>query len=251
MIVEKLKIEGIPTLLWGETSGKWIVAVHGSHSSKIDDCIWILAEEAIPCGYQVLSFDLPKHGERVYEDAPTMVEAYLQELEIIMRYARKRADQIDLFGCSMGAYFSLLAYGEEPINHVWFLSPVTDMERVIYYIMNSIGATKEQLREKKTLDNPIEPLHWDYYCYVKEHPITEWKHPTFILRGEYDDLCEYGAVAAFAEQFGCELEEQKGGEHWFHTPEELAYYRTWLRDGLRQAAGKNFSCLPVDKTYSP
>ena len=34
---------------------------------RIDDCIWVLAEEANVKGYQILSFDLPQHEERVYE----------------------------------------------------------------------------------------------------------------------------------------------------------------------------------------
>ena len=63
MNLNKLRIDGIPALLWGEATGRIILAAHGSHSSKIDDCIWILAEEAIKQGYQVLSFDLPQHGE--------------------------------------------------------------------------------------------------------------------------------------------------------------------------------------------
>lgn len=45
MRAEKLRISGIPAILWGEPSDQWIIAVHGSRSSKIDDCIWILAEE--------------------------------------------------------------------------------------------------------------------------------------------------------------------------------------------------------------
>jgi len=32
----------------------------------------------------------------------------------------------------------------------------------------------------------------------------------------------------FAARFGCGLEEQQGGEHWFHTESQLAYFREWL-----------------------
>lgn len=231
--VEKLKINNIPAILWGNKSTKLIIAVHGNHSSKIDDCIWILAEEASKCGYQVLSFDLPKHGERAHETEPCMVQNCVKELAAVMDYGKQRAEEISLFGCSMGAYFSLLAYKDEKIRHTWFLSPVVDMMRVIHHIMNQVGVTEEQLREKGTIDNPIEPLYWEYYCYVKENPILNWQSPTSILRGEYDTLCEYKVVSDFAERFGCRLEEEKGGEHWFHTPEELAYYRKWLQTQLK------------------
>ncbi len=231
--IEKLKIKNIPAILWGYKSNKLIIAVHGSHSSKIDDCIYILAEEATKYGYQVISFDLPKHGERIYETKPCMVQNCVKELAIIMDYAKQMAEQIYLFGCSMGAYFSLLAYKSEKISHTWFLSPVTDMEQVVYSIMEQVGVTTEQLQKEKIINNPIEPLYWDYYCYVKENPITKWNSNTSILRGEYDTLCEYKFVSDFAKRFKCKLEEQKNGEHWFHTEEELEYYREWLKTELK------------------
>ena len=59
MELHKIRMDGIPSILWGGPSNRIIIAAHGSHSSKIDDCIWVLAEEATAKGYQVLSFDLP------------------------------------------------------------------------------------------------------------------------------------------------------------------------------------------------
>ena len=47
MNLTKLRIDGIPAIIWGKPSDKMIIAAHGSHSSKIDDCIWSLAEEAV------------------------------------------------------------------------------------------------------------------------------------------------------------------------------------------------------------
>lgn len=47
----------------GEIRGKIFIAVHGNMSNKEDAVIQILAEEADRKGYQVLSFDLPEHGE--------------------------------------------------------------------------------------------------------------------------------------------------------------------------------------------
>lgn len=232
MQIEKLKINEIPALLWNKPSDKLIVAVHGSHSSKIDDCIWILAEEADKQDYQVLSFDLPCHGERVYELEPGRVEPYLANLAEIMKFARKHAPNISLFACSMGAYFSLLAYAEEKLDKCLFLSPVVNMLQVIQFIMLQIGATPEQLQQEKTIPNQFETLYWDYYCYVLEHPIQNWPQPTAILRGEHDTLCSPLSVAVFAQRFGCRLLEQPGGEHWFHTPKQLDFYRQWLQKEL-------------------
>lgn len=232
MFIEKLKINNIPAILWNNPSDKLIVAVHGSHSSKIDDCIWILAEEAQKLNYQVLSFDLPCHGERVYEPEPGQVPPYLVDLEHIMNFAKQHYQNLSLFACSMGAYFSLLAYKNEKITNCWFLSPVLDMLQVIEYIMQQINITPAQLKQQKTIPNPYETLYWDYYRYVLEHPITSWPIPTAILRGEHDFLCSANVTSAFAERFHCSLQEQPGGEHWFHTPEQLAFYRHWLQNEL-------------------
>ena len=55
MIRLNLCVEGIPAILWGKETGKMVVAVHGNMSNKADEPIVLLAEAAIPSGYQVLS----------------------------------------------------------------------------------------------------------------------------------------------------------------------------------------------------
>lgn len=232
MELKKLHIAGIPALLWGGPADRLILAVHGSHSSKLDDCIWVLAEEAVPRGYQVLSFDLPQHGERVYETDLLMPDECIRELEAMYAFGAERGQRISLFGCSMGAYFSLLAFADADIEGAWFLSPVTDMERIIRDLMAYCSITEEEFRERVLVENDIETLYYPYYAYVKAHPITRWDHPTAILRGEGDTLSAYGAVKGFADRFGCELTQQKGGEHWFHTEEQLAFFRGWLAQRL-------------------
>lgn len=57
--------EGIPALLWGPASDRWIIAVHGNFSHKADRVIALLARRAAEKGYRTLSFDLPAaRGER-------------------------------------------------------------------------------------------------------------------------------------------------------------------------------------------
>lgn len=232
MDLTKIRIGGIPAIRWGAPGGRMIIAAHGSRSSKIDDCIWILAEEAVKKGYQVLSFDLPQHGERVYETDRLMPDRCVRELRAVYAYARERAEEVSLFGCSMGAYFQLLAFADAEIERVWFLSPVTDMERIIRNLMAHCRVTEEEFRARVVVENEFETLYYPYYAYVKEHPVTRWDHETYILRGEHDSLCEYAWVRRFANRFGCELTEQAGGEHWFHTDAELEFFRNWIRPRL-------------------
>lgn len=232
METNEIKIEGIPSLIWGAPGDKIIIAAHGSHSSKNDDCIRVLAEEAVSKGWQVLSFDLPQHGERAYETEPLMPDECVRELKLMYDCAAKRAKKISLFGCSMGAYFQLLAFAEAAVDRAWFLSPVTDMAGLIENLMAYCHVSEAELREKVKIDNDIEPLYYSYYAYVKAHPVTAWSHKTCILRGENDTMVEYDRVKAFADKFGCELTQQPGGEHWFHTEAELEFFRQWLRKRL-------------------
>jgi len=77
-----------------------------------------------------------------------------------------------------------------------------------------------------------QTLYWDYYCYVKAHPIDVWNAPTSILYGSEDNLCEYDRVSDFAGQFHAGLRGMERGEHFFHTGEQLEYCRQWLREEI-------------------
>ena len=43
MELDKTRIGGVPAIIWGGPSDRMIIAAHGSHSSKIDDCICKIA----------------------------------------------------------------------------------------------------------------------------------------------------------------------------------------------------------------
>ncbi|MHC1748574.1 MAG: alpha/beta hydrolase [Cellulosilyticaceae bacterium] len=234
MFKKEIKIKHIPAILWGEDSEKLFVAIHGNMSSKSDTPISILAEEAVPLGYQVLSFDLPEHGDRKNESTLCKVDTCVQELKEIMDFALARANHISLFACSMGAYFSLLSYKDICFEHSLFLSPVVNMERIINNMMTWFNITEEKLKSEQEILTPIgQMLYWDYYRYVKDNPILCWSSPTSIIYGEKDELCEFEVITDFVKTFGCELEVAYGAQHYFHTSEELICYRKWLKKHLK------------------
>jgi len=235
MITNDLKIKGIPAILWGEPSDKLFIAIHGNMSSKEDEVIVMLAEEAIAKGYQVLSFDLPEHGDRKEEDYACKVQNCVSDLTDIRDYAQTLADKISLFACSMGAYFSLLAYRDLPLEQCLFLSPVVNMEHIINYMMTSFDVSEDRLKQEKEIDTPIgQKLYWDYYSYVKSHPIDTWNKPTAILYGSNDDISDFGDVSEFARRFHCGLQVLEQGEHYFHTNEQLDYYNRWLKQHVHK-----------------
>ena len=108
----------------GGKSSKVFIAVHGNMSNKEDKVIKILAEKVVEKGYQVLSFDLPEYGERKsHQEYLCKVQNCVNDLKQIIEYAKVSYDEINLWACSMGAYFSLLAFKDENIKVSLFLSP--------------------------------------------------------------------------------------------------------------------------------
>lgn len=230
MIKQNFKIENIPAILWGDKSEKLFVVVHGDMSNKADDQIVVFAEEATARGYQVLSFDLPEHGDRKEDKYLCKVQNCVEDLKKIMDYAKTLSNNISLFACSMGAYFSLLAYKHNPLEQCLFLSPVVNMKRIIDNMMTWFNINENRLKTEKEIPTPIgKTLYWDYYCYVKEHPINEWSKPTSILYGSNDNLCEFKVISMFAKDFQWDLEVMEQGEHYFHTQEQLEFFRQWLK----------------------
>ena len=202
-------------------------------SHKSDEVPTLFATEACARGYQVVSFDLPQHGERKDQSIPCKVQNCVADLKVIMNYCRPLADEISLFACSMGAYFSLLSYGDEDLKQCLFLSPVVDMNRIICNMMKWFQVSEERLQNEKEIDTPIgQKLYWDYYSYVKEHPINHWDKKTSILYGSADNICEADTIHDFTKKFNCDLQILDQGEHFFHTREQLDYFQEWLRRKL-------------------
>ncbi|MEY8609402.1 alpha/beta hydrolase [Parabacteroides segnis] len=230
---QTITINNIPSIIWGDDSDRIIIAIHGNQSNKADVPIEILANTASIKGYQVLSFDLPQHGDRVNESTLCEVQTCIKELQIIMQYAKTNWKYVSLFANSIGAYFSLLAYLDEPLEKVFFLSPVVNMQRIIENMMIAFSITEEQLEQQRIISTPIgQYLYWDYYCFVKEHPIIKWSVPTYILYGDSDDLCEYNLLCQFADRFSCKLNIANETGHYFHTQANLNVLSNWLKEVL-------------------
>lgn len=222
-----IKIENIPAILWGTKSNSIYIYVHGKNASKEEADSF--AEKAAKKGFQVLSFDLPEHGERLNENNPCVVWNGIHDLNIIGEYVQQGWNDIYLFGSSLGAFFSLLAYKNMPLKKCLFISPILDMEHLIQNMMKWFGVSEEVLKEKHEIQTPIgETLNWDYYCYVRSNPIDKWNVSTAIIYGSEDNLTEREIVEDFAKRFVCDLTVIDGGEHWFHTEGQLTLLDQWL-----------------------
>lgn len=209
-----VNIDGIPALVWGSESKEVYIHVHGKMSRK--ECAEDFAAIAEIKGYQTLSFDLPEHGERA-ENHEYRCDIWngIRDLKLITDYAFEHWKAVCLYGSSLGAFFILHAYKELPIKKCLFQSPIVDMEHLIKKMMAQFSVTEDDLRKRCEIPNPIDPLRWDYYQYVKAHPITAWDIPTAILYGGKDWLQSEEVIQRFAQAYRCDLTVSPGREHAF------------------------------------
>lgn len=223
---EKTFIKNIPVIIWGEESDKVFLYVHGQGGSKDD--AELFAQVAGKKQWQVISIDLPGHGDRKEEEDHFDPWTVVPELRELLSYIRGRWNRVSLFANSIGAWFSMLSFGKEQFEQCLFLSPVLNMYRLISNMIQWAGATEDRLRKEGVIPTDFgQTLYWDYYQYAKNNMIEEWKSPTAILYGTADNLIEYETVTAFTEKFGCQLTVMDGGEHWFHTEEQLTVMKNW------------------------
>lgn len=230
MRIEKCLIQGIPTVIWGEPSEKAYLFVHGKMSSK--DAAAAFAGIAQEKGYQTLSFDLPEHGDRAGKPERCDIWNGMRDLKGMCEAAFARWREVSLFGCSLGAYFSLNACGDYPFQNCLFQSPIVDMEYLIHQMMGWFQVPPEQLEREGEVKTPIDILSWDYYQYVLVHPVTRWDIPTAILYGGKDNLQSRQVMKHFAERFGCRLTISEFSEHPFMQPTDFPIVEDWMRRSL-------------------
>lgn len=142
---------------------------------------------------------------------------------------RSEHESVTVIANSIGAFFIMSSLHDKEIENAFFISPIVDMEKLISDMMGWANVSEEELRTKKEIDTAFgETLSWEYLCYVREHPIV-WTVPTHILYGENDNLTSFNTVSGFAKQIGASLTVMKGGEHWFHTTEQMAFLDRWIK----------------------
>ena len=141
---------------------------------------------------------------------------------------KKTYDKIILIANSIGAFFSMNAGIENMIENAYFVSPMVDMGKMIFNLMQWSGVTEEELKSHGKIPTSFgEDLSWDYLCYVREHPLS-WNVPTKILYGSNDNLTSYETMSNFAKKHNVQLTVMENGEHWFHTEEQMKFLDEWI-----------------------
>ena len=153
-----------------------------------------------------------------------------EEFPVFFAQQRQRCDRLTLIAGSIGAFFSMSALDKTLVDRAYFVSPVVDMENLIGNMMQWSNVTEQALAEKREIATDFgETLSWEYLCYVRKHPII-WNVPTCILYGEHDNLTSIETVSAFVKRYHADLTVMPGGEHWFHTEEQMQFLDHWIRE---------------------
>ena len=169
-----------------------IIYIHGQYGSPDE------AEHYRPLfpGCEVIGFD---YRAQTPWDAEREFAKYFGEL------AGRGRGSIVIVANSIGAFYAMCALSGMDIAAAYFISPIVDMERI----------------EGVTLDE-------EHLRYVRRHPASDWHVPTHILYGENDNLTSFSTVSDFARRADATLDVMPGGEHWFHTPVQMAFLDEWI-----------------------
>ena len=226
MTEEKMRIGRIPAVLYGGPADRVYLFVHGQSGCKEEAAAF--AEIVCPRGFQVLAADLPQHGERKGEPEGCDPWTAVPELQAVLGSMKQRWREISLRANSIGAHFSMLSFADEPLRKALFVSPILDMEGLIAGWMRGAGITEQELEARGEIAVNCGPtLSWRYLSWERQHPVRDWRCATAILYAGRDDLTGRGTAERFAAAHGAALTVMENGEHWFHTPAQLAVLREW------------------------
>lgn len=215
-----------PYLCYGQTSDQVCLFLHGQSGHKEEGERF--AQIANPKGWQVVAIDLPQHGQRQGGAEPFLPWVVVPELEQVWQELQGRWKRIALRANSIGAWLAMLALAGKPVDTCLFVSPVVDMENLIQTMMTWAGVTEERLEREREIPTDFgQTLSWDYLKYVRQHPVHALSAHTNILYGDQDNLVPQPVVERFAWAEGAHLTVYPGGEHWFHTPEQMKVMGTW------------------------
>ena len=195
---------------------KAVIYVHGKGGSAEE----VGHYKALFPDYEIIGFDYksqtPWEAKKEFPD-------YFAE-------KKKSFESIILIANSIGALFSIYSLDRTLVDRAYFISPIVNMEDLILRMMQQAKVTETELEEKGEIKADFsETLSWRYLCYVREHPIS-FNVPTYILYGERDNLTSFKIISDFAEKHHAYLTVMPGGEHWFHTEEQMSFLDSWIRN---------------------
>jgi len=151
-----------------------------------------------------------------------------KEIRIAVEELKSRFKIVILIANSIGAFFSMNAGIDKMIRKAFFISPIVNMEKLITDMMKWANVTEQELESKGLIHTDLgDDLSWEYLSYVRSHPI-EWRVQTPILYCSNDHLTSIETITDFTNKHNATLTIMEGGEHWFHTDEQMMFLDNWI-----------------------
>lgn len=222
-------IQDIPVTLYGDHAEQVFLYVHGLGGERKEAARF--AALACPMGAQVLSVELPKHGERQNEPTPFTAWTVGEELQLVAKELRRYWSRIGCYAVSFGAYCVLTGLGEKRFLPLMLQSPMVDLADWIRVRMARYHITEADLRAQGSIDTPAGTLDFDTLSRAKAARVNCCSD-VYILCAKDDAEIANDAVLAFAKRFDAKLTLLPDVEHWFHTPTQLAALTAWERGVL-------------------
>lgn len=186
MKTEYLKINNIPSKLYSaDHPHGTVLAVHGFGGSKESVAISGLAEAITPQGLNVLSWDLPAHGERTETAEALSIDRCINEIISIEQYINENiGGEIYAFATSFGGLCMLhrIAESNDPYRRIVLRVPAVNMSRTLITIskMQDPEFTIEKAEEngffvRMSRDYNIPYHFYDELCSLScLHTRPEW-----------------------------------------------------------------------------
>lgn len=147
----------------------------------------------------------------------------------------KGYDEVVVIANSIGAFYACEYLSEYKIKQAFFISPIVSMFQNIVDIMAMYGIKDKELQKNKFMElDDGTVLSFDFYQHVSNDE-DNWKVPTEILYGAYDEVVYTGSMMEFLENHpNSRLTVLSDAEHYLYTPEEKKFIRKWIKNNLRQ-----------------
>ena len=147
----------------------------------------------------------------------------------------KGYDEVVVIANSIGAFYACEYLSEYKIKQAFFISPIVSMFQNIVDIMAMYGIKDKELQKNKFMElDDGTVLSFDFYQHVSNDE-DNWKVPTEILYGAYDEVVYTGSMMEFLENHpDSRLTVLSDAEHHIYTPEEKKFVRNWIKSNLKQ-----------------
>ena len=143
-------------------------------------------------------------------------------------------DEVIVVANSIGAFYACEYLSNiKKIKKAFFISPIVSMFQQVVDLMEMYGIKDKELKERGLIElDDGNVLSFDFYQHVANEE-DNWKVPTEILYGAYDQVVYTGSMMEFLEDHpNARLTVKSDAEHYFYTPEEKRFIKNWILKSL-------------------